>query len=94
MHIDVDDGSGGADASHSSSSGGDGSNFMDADFWVDRIPADGRLGLTVSWLQAGLPEARTVLALDGLDRSAGYPRSASARPAPEVWLLGQSDIDE
>lgn len=67
LRIDVDDQSGGADASQAATSGGDDAFIMDASFWVDRIPTDSRLGITVAWPQAGLPETRTELTLEGLD---------------------------
>jgi hypothetical protein len=67
LHIDVDDQSGGADASQATTSGSDDAFNMNAGFWVDRIPTDGRLGITVVWPQAGLLETRTELMLEGLD---------------------------
>jgi hypothetical protein len=67
LQIDVDDQSGGADASQATSSGGDDIFDMDASFWVDQIPTDARLGITVGWPQAGLPATRTELTLEGLD---------------------------
>ena len=38
----------------------------EASYWVGRLPADGRLRITVAWPQAGLAENTTVLQLDDL----------------------------
>ena len=40
---------------------------LEGTFWIDRLPRDGRLRLTVAWPEAGLAENTTVLALDDLD---------------------------
>ncbi|PRY12493.1 hypothetical protein [Kineococcus rhizosphaerae] len=61
--IGVDGDEGFADASRSSGGGGEDSFDLDAGYWVDRVPSDGRLTVTVSWPQAGLPETRTDLVL-------------------------------
>ncbi|WP_380158013.1 hypothetical protein [Kineococcus sp. R86509] len=52
-----------ADASQATSSGGDDAYDLDANFWIDALPTDGRIVVTVSWVQAGLAESRTELRL-------------------------------
>lgn len=61
--IRVGDAEGLADASQATSSGGDDAYDLDANFWIDALPADGRVVVTVSWVQAGLAESRTELRL-------------------------------
>ncbi|GAA0306761.1 hypothetical protein [Kineococcus aurantiacus] len=61
--IGVDGDEGLADPSQSSGSGGEDAFDLDATYWVDRLPTDGRLTVTVSWPQAGLPLTRTELEL-------------------------------
>lgn len=56
-----------ADASHGETSGSDDAFTMDTGVGVDRVPTDRRVGLTVAWPRAGLPETRTELLLEGLD---------------------------
>ncbi|WP_432482916.1 hypothetical protein [Kineococcus esterisolvens] len=36
---------------------------MEASYWIDEVPADGRVHLTISWPRAGLPEAAHTLVL-------------------------------
>jgi len=55
------------DQAGGSSSGSDDDFHLRADFWIGALPGDGRLGLTVGWLGAGLAEAGSVLELAGLD---------------------------
>ncbi|WP_432544454.1 hypothetical protein [Kineococcus sp. SYSU DK002] len=52
-----------ADPAQASGSAGEDAYDLDAWFWVDVLPTDGRLTLTVSWPQAGLPLTRTELRL-------------------------------
>lgn len=66
LHIAVDDLSGEA-ISTGGISGSEDTFAVDTSVWVDRVPTDGRVVLTVGWPQAGLPETRTVLLLEGLD---------------------------
>ncbi len=61
--IGIGDHEGFADPSRSSGGGGEDSFALDASFWVDELPTDGKLTITVSWPQAGLPQTRTELAL-------------------------------
>lgn len=67
MHVEVGDHSGWADPSQTRTTGGKDYFAMDANYWINQVPSDPRLFLTVTWLQAGLPESRTELALDHLD---------------------------
>ena len=67
VHVAVNDQAGFADSSGGPTSGGDDDFEMQARFWIDEIPRDGRLGITVAWPQAGLPQTRTVLHLEGLN---------------------------
>ncbi|NAZ84441.1 hypothetical protein GTR02_21810 [Kineococcus sp. R8] len=67
VHIEVNDQAGFTDSSGGSSSGGENSFEMQADHWIDELPRDGRVTITVAWPQAGLPESRTTLVLEGLD---------------------------
>jgi len=55
-----------ADPGRSQSSAGPDTFDAETSYWIGRLPADGRLQLTVSWPQAGLAEATTVLQLDDL----------------------------
>ncbi|GAB4079428.1 hypothetical protein GCU67_03425 [Modestobacter muralis] len=55
-----------ADPGRSHSSARPDSFESETSYWIGRLPADGRLRLTVSWPQAGLAEATTVLQLDDL----------------------------
>lgn len=61
--VQVGESEGLADASQASSSGGEDSYDLDATFWIDELPTDGGLVVTVSWPQAGLAESRTELQL-------------------------------
>ena len=67
VFVEVGDRAGRADSSGGPSSGGEDGFEMEARYWIGEIPRDGRLRITVAWPQAGLPESRTVLTLDGLD---------------------------
>ena len=53
---------------YSEDSTGEAHFTMDADYWIDELPHDGRMRLTTSWVQVGLPEASTLLMLDLPDR--------------------------
>ncbi|WP_432571277.1 hypothetical protein [Kineococcus sp. SYSU DK005] len=66
VHVEVDGLAGFADSSGGPSSGGDDDFEMQARYWIDRLPRDGRLGIGVAWPRAGLPESRTVLELGDL----------------------------
>ena len=59
-----------ADASRSERSGGDDAFDMEAHYWIDEYPRDGRVHLRLAWPQAGLPETSTVLTLKGLEDAA------------------------
>lgn len=67
VHVEVNDVAGFTDPGGGPSSGGDEDFEMQAHFWIDEIPRDGELGITVAWPQAGLPPSRTVLHLEGPD---------------------------
>lgn len=67
VHVEVNDSAGYADPGGGPSSGGDDDFEMQGRYWIDEIPRDGTLAVTVAWPQAGLPQSRTVLHLDGLD---------------------------
>ena len=67
VYVEVNDRAGFADSSGGPSSGGEDDFDMQARYWIDEIPRDGRLRISVAWPQAGLPESHTVLTLEGLD---------------------------
>ena len=67
VHIEVNDASGFADPGGGPSSGGEDDFEMQTRYWIEEIPRDGQLAITVSWPQAGLPQSRTVLHLQGLE---------------------------
>jgi hypothetical protein len=55
-----------ADAANQESSGIADAFTLESSYWIDRLPPDGRLRLTVAWPAVGLAESTTVLALDDL----------------------------
>jgi hypothetical protein len=67
LDVEVDGIRGVADAANQESSGNADDFSLEGTFWIDRLPRDGRLRLTVAWPEAGLAENTTVLALDDLD---------------------------
>ncbi|NAZ74316.1 hypothetical protein GTQ99_02600 [Kineococcus sp. T13] len=67
VHVEVNDQAGFADSSGGPSSGGDDDFEMQARYWIDELPRDGRLSITVAWPQAGLSQTRTTLVLDDID---------------------------
>ncbi|TFV75052.1 hypothetical protein E4P40_19555 [Blastococcus sp. CT_GayMR20] len=66
LHVEVDGVTGIADAAHQESSGSADVFALESTYWIDRLPGDGRLRLTVAWPQAGLAETTTELELDDL----------------------------
>jgi len=65
--IEVGEVVGRADASQARMSASDDAFDLDANFWIDELPVENRLAVTVAWPQAGLPEARTELRLKPWD---------------------------
>ncbi|MFD0483021.1 hypothetical protein ACFQ46_10480 [Kineococcus sp. GCM10028916] len=61
--VQIGDHEGLVDASQAGGSSSDDVYDLDANFWIDALPADGRVVVTVSWVQAGLAESRTELRL-------------------------------
>ncbi len=55
-----------ADDSQVERSGSAGQFQLVASYWVDELPVDRRLTLTVEWPEIGLPESTTELQLDDL----------------------------
>jgi len=67
LSVQVDGESRTVDAAGQESSGSIDRFSAEAVYWVGALPTDGQLGISVGWPQAGLAEATTVLALEGLD---------------------------
>ena len=66
LHVEVDGVAGIADAANQESSGSADAFTLESTYWIDRLPRDGRLRLTVAWEQAGLAGTTTELRLDDL----------------------------
>jgi hypothetical protein len=66
LHVEVDGVAGSADPANQESSGSAESFTLESTYWIDRLPRDRRLRLTVAWPQAGLAESTTDLQLDDL----------------------------
>lgn len=64
----VDDQSGPVLSGGGESSGGDDTFAADQGFWIEALPADGRLTLGIAWPEAGLAAGEVTLTLTGLDR--------------------------
>ena len=71
LTVEVNGRRGTCDHGRATSSGGQEHYAADAAHWIDELPRDGRLALTLSWPAAGLAEATTVLQLDDLGDLAG-----------------------
>lgn len=48
------------------SSGGDDTFDLEATYWVDQLPRNGRLGLQIAWARAGLPLSTVTITLEDL----------------------------
>lgn len=70
LHVSLNERSGFADVSQNERSGGDDGFDLEASYWIDEYPRDGRVHVVLAWPQAGLPETSTVLTLEGLDDAA------------------------
>jgi hypothetical protein len=57
-----------------------------ADYWIPKLPADGKIGITASWPEIGLPEDSILLACKGLDDLAArvYPLRAPSHDEEQV----------
>jgi hypothetical protein len=66
LHVEVDGIAGIADAANQESSGSADVFTLESTYWIDRLPRNGPLRLTVAWPQAGLAETTTELQLDDL----------------------------
>ena len=66
LEVAVDGICGIADAAHHESSGSGDAFSSEGRYWIDRLPHDGRLRLTVAWPEAGLARKTAVLALEDL----------------------------
>jgi hypothetical protein len=67
VHVRADDRAGPADPSRTTGSARPDSFWLEATYWLDVLPSDRQLHLTVAWPQVGMPESQTVLTLDPLD---------------------------
>ncbi len=66
LHVEVDGIDGIADAANQESSGSADVFTLESTYWIDRLPGNGLLRLTVAWPQAGLAGTTTELQLDDL----------------------------
>ncbi|PPK98589.1 hypothetical protein CLV92_101288 [Kineococcus xinjiangensis] len=67
LHVTVNDHAGPAHTRGAMHNSGDDAFSVDASYWIDELPRDGRVGIALEWPHAGLPLTETVLTLQDLD---------------------------
>ncbi|AXG12614.1 hypothetical protein [Intrasporangium calvum] len=66
VHVQVNDRDGVAHPTGGPITTGDDRFFMQTRYWIDELPFDRRVHITVAWPEAGMPETQRVIMLDDL----------------------------